>query len=95
MSRHLSEEDLYREARKIVEAKKGFYVHFVIYLIVSAVIYIVYRLTWTGYPWFIWPILGWGVGVLFHFLGVFFFSRQSNWDKRAIEKEVQRLKQQG
>ena len=51
--------------------------------------------TWTGYPWFIWPILGWGVGVLFHFLGVFFFSRQSNWDKRAIEKEVQRLKQQG
>lgn len=94
MSHQMNEEELYREARETVEAKKGFYIHLIVYLICSVVIYFVWRFTWTGYRWYVWPVLGWGVGVLFHFLGVFFFSRQSAWDKRAIEREVERLKNQ-
>lgn len=94
MNQFTDEEKLYEEARKIVEAKKGFYIHFIVYVIISVVIYLVWRFTWTGYRWYIWPILGWGVGVLFHFLAVFFFSELSSWDKKAIAKEVERLKRQ-
>ncbi|RPH93688.1 MAG: hypothetical protein EHM72_16135 [Calditrichaeota bacterium] len=95
MNQFTDEEKLYEEAREIVEAKKGFYIHFIIYVIMSGVMYLVWRFTWTGYRWYIWPILGWGVGVLFHFLAVFFFSESSDWDKKAIEKEVERLKRKG
>lgn len=45
-----------------------------------------------GYPWFIWPIFGWGIGLIFHFLGIFVFTRPSDWERREIEKEMERLK---
>jgi len=45
-----------------------------------------------GYPWFIWPIFGWGIGLIFHFLGVFVFTRPSDWERREIEKEMERLR---
>jgi hypothetical protein len=77
-----------------VEAKKGFYIHFTIYVLVSIMLYIIWRATWTGYPWFIWPIFGWGIGIISHFLGVFVFSGQSNWERRAIEKEMGRLRRE-
>lgn len=88
----ISEEELYKQAREIVEAKKGFFIHLAVYLVVSAALYVIWQLTWQGYPWYIWPIFGWGVGILFHFLGVFVFSGKTDWERRQIEKEMQRLR---
>ena len=92
MTTGMSEEEIYRKAREKVEEKKGFYVHFIVYILVNIMLVIIWWATGAGFPWFIFPLGGWGIGVLFHFLGVFVFSRQTSWERREIEKEVERLK---
>jgi hypothetical protein len=36
------------------------------YLAVIALLWVIWLVTGAGYPWPIWPMLGWGVGVLGH-----------------------------
>jgi len=88
----MSEKELYEQARKRVEEKKDFYIHFAVYILVNIMLVIIWAVTGAGFPWFVFPLGGWGIGVLFHFLGVFVFSRQGAWERREIEKEVERLK---
>ena len=95
MATSMSEKELYEQARKRVEEKKGFYIHFAVYILVNIMLMIIWAVTGAGFPWFVFPLGGWGIGVLFHFLGVFVFSRQSAWEKREIEKEVERLRKSG
>jgi len=95
MTTGMSEEEIYRQARKRVEEKKGFYVHFAVYIIVNIILVIIWAATGADYPWFLFPLGGWGIGILFHFLGVFVFSRQTDWERRAVEKEAERLRKGG
>jgi Domain of unknown function (DUF1707)/2TM domain len=39
------------------------------YLAVIALLWLIWLLTGAGYPWPIWPMLGWGIGVLGHHRG--------------------------
>ena len=95
MSTELSEQEIYEQAKKRVEEKKGFYIHFAVYIAVNILLVLIWAFpAGGGYPWFLWTLGGWGIGILFHFLGVFVFSRPSNWEKREIEKEVERLRKQ-
>jgi len=96
MSTGMSEEEIYRLARKRVEEKKGFFIHLAVYICVNILLVIIWAFpSGGGYPWFFWPLGGWGIGILFHFLGVFVFSRPSEWDRREIEKEAERLRKGG
>ena len=95
MSTEMSEEELYRLASKRVEEKKGFYTHFAVYIAVNIMLVIIWSVTGAGFPWFVFPLVGWGIGILFHFLSVFVFSRTGDWEKREIEKEVERLRKGG
>lgn len=96
MSTGMSEEELYRLASKRVEEKKGFYTHLAFYIAVNILLVIIWA-AGAGFPWFVFPLAGWGIGILFHFLGVFVFSGRlmSGWERRAIEKEAERLKKGG
>jgi len=96
MSVQMSEEEIYREARKRVEAKKGFFIHLTVYIIVNIMLVLIWAFPGGGgFPWFVFPLGGWGIGILFHFLEAFVFSRQTDWERKAIEKEVERLKKGG
>ena len=93
MAAQMSEEKLYEEARKRVEEKKGFCIHLSVYIIVNIMLVIIWAFpAGGGYPWFLFPLGGWGIGLLFHFLGVFVFNRQTGWERRAIEREVENLR---
>ena len=93
MSGNLSDEEVYRIARQRVEEKKGFYTHLIVYICVNILLVLIWFFTGAGFPWFIFPLCGWGIGLLFHCLGVFVFSKgNSAWEKREIEKEIERLK---
>jgi phosphotransferase system glucose/maltose/N-acetylglucosamine-specific IIC component len=90
-----SEEEIYEEAKKRVEDKKGFYTHLIVYVLVNIFLVIIWAVTTPGgYPWFIWPIIGWGVGLVFHFFATFVFNRKTGWEERELEKEVQKLKRE-
>ena len=93
MAKQLSEEQIYEQAKKRVEEKKGFFIHFSVYIIVNIMLVFIWAFTaGGGFPWFIFPLGGWGIGIVFHFLGVFVFAGKS--DKRAIEKEVERIRRE-
>jgi len=92
MPEKLTEDEIYRRARKRVEDKKSFIVHLMVYLVVNAGLAMIWLLTSRGYPWFIWPLFGWGIGLTFHFLGVFFFDRDTSWERSEVEKEADRMR---
>jgi hypothetical protein len=59
-----------RKAR-LKRRKVGFYSNLLSYLIVNAALLLINSLT-PGPWWFQWPLLGWGIGLAFHFKAVFF-----------------------
>ncbi len=81
-------EKRYRMAKKRVEKLKGFYIHFGIYLLcVPGFIYLNF-LSNAGFPWALFPIIGWGIGVASHASETFnynpFFGK--NWEERKIRE---------
>ena len=95
MSTGMSEEEIYQVARKRVEEKKGFFIHLAVYVVVNIMLVLIWAFSsGGGDPWFLWPLGGWGIGILFHFLGVFVFSRRTGWETKEIEKEVERLRKE-
>lgn len=90
----MSEEEIYKIAKKRVEEKKGFYVHLAVYIIVNIGLILIWAFTSNGgYPWFVWTLGGWGIGLIFHGLGVFVFNKETDWERKEIAKEVEKLKQ--
>ena len=89
----MSEEQIYEQAKKRVEEKRGFYYNLTAYVVVNIILVLVWAFAaGGGYPWFLWVLGGWGIGILFHFLGVFVFGRKS--DRTAIEKEAEKIRRE-
>lgn len=86
----MANQEAYQRAKERAEAKFGFYVHLAIYIAVSIVLAIVNLSTPTEYLWFKWPLIGWGIGVFFHALGVFTLSGRKAVTARMIEREIKR-----
>jgi hypothetical protein len=59
-------EELDKNAEKLDQARGGLLVHATVYVSVNVLLVIVWALTWTGFPWFVFPILGWGIGLSAH-----------------------------
>ena len=78
----------YHRAKKQVEKIKGFYTHLIVYLLVMAVL-IFLNLKYTpGYLWFLWTMVSWGIGLLFHaaiIYNVFSFMGK-DWEQRKIKE---------
>ena len=65
--------EAYRRAERRIEDRIGFFWHLIVYLIVNGGIVLIWYFT-TGadsYFWPKWSLLGWGIGLLFHFVSVF------------------------
>jgi signal transduction histidine kinase len=87
------EQEALRRAKLRAAAEASFYMHLMWYLAVIALLAFVNLLT-TSYPWFLWPALGWGVGLFAHFMAVFgsHFVKERFFDP-VVEREVRREKQ--
>ncbi len=95
MPTHFYTEKEYKKAKKRVKAKKGFYWHIASYLIVNTFLFSINLLTSPGDWWFIFPLLGWGVSIIFHFIGVFGIPglnfNDKAWEEKEINKELQKM----
>ena len=93
MEAQMSEEQIYEEAKKRVAAKRGFYKHLFVYVLVNIILVFVWAFpAGGGYPWFLWVIGGWGIGVLFNFVEVFVWPKGG--ERAAIAKEAEKLKRE-
>jgi hypothetical protein len=88
----MSDEDaLRRQAERQADVKLGFRSHLFAYVLVNAGLVAINLVTSPGYFWAIWPIIGWGLGLVAHGVAVYHFSGDTR--ERAIEAELQRLRQ--
>ena len=87
----MSEEKLRQLARERARAKTGFYIHLIIYIIVNILLVSIWYITSgpSEFPWFIFPLIGWGIAVIVH--GLATFSGKSLED-RMTERELAKLK---
>jgi hypothetical protein len=95
---HADYQTAYKRATQRVKAKVGFFWHFSIYLVIHAFLITLFFLTGPlpglyNYPWFVWSMAGWGIGLLFHYLGVFVCgkSNQSTLQQQMIEEEMRKM----
>lgn len=88
----MDEQTRYQEAKKRVEELKGFYYHLVCYLLINAMLIVINLLTSPEYLWFIWPLIGWGIGLIIHAVSVFSGLLGKSWEERKIREIMEKDK---
>ena len=85
-------EDKYRKAQKRVEDLKGFYGNLTSYIIVNTGLMILNLVTSPKQLWFIYPLLGWGIGVAIHAMKVFNYMPILNrdWEEKKIKELMEK-----
>ena len=81
----------YKKAKKRVEVKIGFFIHLLVYLLVNTMLIAINLSTSSDHIWTAGPLLGWGIGLLFHGTGVFLFSGLIQVKERMIQKELSKF----
>jgi len=82
------EKQLWKLARKRVSFKR----HLATYVVINIMFWCIWFFSekkneeW-GFPWPVFPMLGWGIGLTFNFLGAYIFNKET-----AVEKEFEKLK---
>ncbi|HYV58439.1 MAG TPA: 2TM domain-containing protein [Acidimicrobiia bacterium] len=80
------QDDRYQEAKRRVDAKKGFYVHAFFFVVLNIIF-----LAAVGWD-FLWATVFWGLGLVLHGASVFFSGSDwvKRWEHRAIQRELDR-----
>jgi hypothetical protein len=81
----------------IANKRAGFKRHLAIYIVINLFFWILWYFSndedsgsnTRGLPWPVWPMIGWGIGIVFHYIGAY-VSTGSN----AVEREYEKLKNQ-
>lgn len=81
-----------RELWKLVKKRVGFKRHLATYIVINTFLWLLWYFTdrneeSAGVPWPIFPMLGWGIGIMFSFLGAYVFVKHD-----SVEKEYEKLK---
>jgi signal transduction histidine kinase len=91
--RFASEEErkAYQRARKRAAQEAGFYVHLMWYGIVIGSCLLVNLITYPRFEWWIFPAVGWGIGLMSHFGAVYGWRWiHDRVFEPAVQREVQR-----
>ena len=86
------EDKRYLKAKERVEKIKGFYSNLISYLVVIPILaYINFR-GLGGFPWVIFPALGWGFGLVMHGMEAYGYNPLlgNDWEERKIREFMDR-----
>lgn len=79
-----NEVDTYLKVKKQVRDLKDFYGNLISYcVVIPLLVWINYQTSWQ-FKWFIFPMIGWGLGVALQAFSVFGYGR--SWEERKIEE---------
>lgn len=76
--------------RDQAKARVEFRIHLITFIAVIVLLAIINLLTAPENLWFIWPMFGWGIGIVVHALTVYLFSGEPSLKERMIQKEMNR-----
>jgi len=87
------DEVLRERAMKRLRKRRDFYGHLLVYVLVNSFLVVIWALTDVhGFFWPVFPIVGWGIGVVMNAWDVF---RNEEFDEQQIQREVERLQRRG
>jgi hypothetical protein len=87
----------YQRARERAKEIQGLYIHLLVYAVINTGLFLINWLTRDpgGTWWFIWPLLGWGVGLLIHVVATFLPVFSPEWAERRAERMLGRRERRG
>lgn len=92
----MDENERYERAKKRVENLKSFYIHLTVFVLVNILFVFINVMNYDGHWWFIYPLLGWGVGLIAHALSVFSVGIFGpNWEERKIKEYMEKDRRDG
>jgi len=88
----MREDELEKRVRKRVKNIREFYTHIVVYLMVNALLVVIWHFTGGGFPWFVFVLGGWGIGIVLHWYTVFIEEGLlgKNWEDKKVEKLMEK-----
>ena len=91
-----TEYERYQKAKKRVQEIKGFYSHLASYILVMIVLIFINLRYSPQYLWFVWTLLGWGIGVAIHGMVVFNYMPflGKDWEEQKIKEFMDQEKAQ-
>lgn len=94
METYTKENTAYEKASKRVKELKEFYGNLTSFCIVIPFLAILNLMTAPGYLWFLWPMLGWGIGIAFHAVNIFGIGKrwEENKIKELMEEDKRKVK---
>lgn len=84
---------LERLARRRAGAKMGWYIHAFVYVLVNLLLILL--AVSRGQNWYVYPLLGWGLGLLIHGAVVFLVAPGGGLYNRLLERERKSLRDGG
>lgn len=90
-----TQESIYRKAQKKVEDIKGFYGNLTSYVVVNIGLLALNLITSPAHLWFLYPAIGWGIGVAIHGMTVFNYMPflGNDWEEKKIRQLMEKEKQ--
>ncbi len=79
-----------REARQILK-RRAFYVHAAVFAAVQIALVVIWAMTGGGYLWFLFALIGWGIGLVAHGATAFLLAHP---DDIVLQREQRRSTQQ-
>ncbi|WP_220100168.1 2TM domain-containing protein [Alteromonas antoniana] len=80
------------EALERVRDLKAFYTHLMVFVVSTALMFVVNLMVSPWYLWAVWALVGWGFGIMVHGIAVFetFSIFGPKWEKKQVEKRLKR-----
>lgn len=86
-----AQEDPVRRAMKRAEEIQGLYIHFMVYLVINAGLFVINLLTRGdgGGWWFLWPAAIWAIALLIHGLAIYVPVFSPDWAERRAARMLE------
>jgi hypothetical protein len=84
-----TEDELRTEALDRLKRKRDFRNHLAVFVLINASLWVIWAVTGAGFPWPVFPLVGWGIGVAFHAFDTF----RKPFTEDDLRAEMQRLRQ--
>ena len=83
------------QLRQLAHKRVEFRTHLVVYLVINTSFWIIWYATGGNYPWPVWPLVGWGIGLFFHYVFDYrssrIFSEQEEYERLKKQMEEDKI----
>jgi hypothetical protein len=82
------DKEIENRIRDRVRKIRDFYTHLVVYVVINLMLVGIWYFTSGGFPWFIFPVVGWGIGLFFHWYSVYVEDGilGRNWEDKKVKE---------